>query len=269
MYTVDSPLHKAGYMSRKDKMTEHKKWIVASDLHFPKHDPRYIDLFLKVLKWWQPDSVDFAGDLDDAECTGRWVEGTPAESVGIESGADAVKDFLKEVSKICKKAEDKHFHGGNHDYYRHKKYLEKNAPNTLGYLTPDFLYGLNDSGFVWHDYEKPPVERLGGIYVHHGESISKHSAESVRNDLQNYMVPLIRGHSHRMGVFYQTFPLAGIELEGYEIGHMTRPELHTYQTTHNWQPGWLMAHVVDGVAHCELIRIRDYTCVTDGRVFKS
>lgn len=248
-------------------MTEHIKWAIASDFHFPKEDKRSVELFLKVLKWWQPNAIDFAGDLDDAECTSRWVEGTPAEAVGIESGAAEVKEFLKEVSKTCKKAEDLHFHGGNHDYYRHKKYLEKNAPSTLGYLTPDFLYGLRDSGFEWHDYEKPPVKRLGGMYVHHGESISKHSAESVRNDLQNYMVSLIRGHSHRMGVFYQTFPLAKIDLEGYEIGHMTVPEMHTYQTTHNWQQGFLLSHVVDDVAHNQLVRIKNHTCVVDGRVF--
>lgn len=250
-------------------MTEHKKWICASDIHFPKHDPRTVDLFLKVLKWWQPDAIDFAGDLDDAECSGRWVEGTPAESVSIKSGAGEVKEFLSQVSYICKKANDKHFHGGNHDYYRHKKYLEKNAPNTLEYITPDSLYGLENSGFEWHDYELPPVKRLGGLFVHHGESISKHAGESVRNDVQNHMVSLIRGHSHRAGSYYRTYPLAGLEIEGYEIGHMTDTNQHTYQTTFDWQQAFAAIHVDGDVAHVNIIRIKDYTCFVDGRKFSA
>lgn len=250
-------------------MTEHVKWAVASDLHFPKEDPRAVNLLLKVLKWWQPNAIDFAGDLDDAECSGRWVDGTPAESVSIKSGADQVKEFLKEVSTICKKAEDKHFHGGNHDFYRHKNYLEKKAPNTLEYITPESLYGLSDAGFEWHDYELPPVKRLGGLFVHHGESISKHSGESVRNDVGNHMVSLIRGHSHRMGSYYRTYPLAGLEIEGFEIGHLTDPTRHTYQTTFDWQQGFCLVNVDGNTPHVSLIRIKDYVCFVDGRKFEA
>jgi Zn-finger nucleic acid-binding protein len=250
-------------------MTDYKKWLLASDLHFPKHDRRAIDLFLQVVKWWQPDTIDFAGDLDDAECSGRWVDGTPAESVSIKSGADQVKEFLSEVSKLAKKADDKHFHGGNHDYYRHKNYLLKKAPNTLDYVTPDALYGLSDSGFMWHDYELPPVERLGGIYVHHGEAISKHSGESVRTDVSNHMVSLIRGHSHRAGSYFRTYPLAGLEVEGYEIGHMTDPKQHTYQTTFDWQLAFAVVHVDNNTSHVNLIRIKDYVAFVDGKKFES
>lgn len=245
-------------------MTNDLKQLFISDMHFPKHDPKAIELFLKVAKAFKPDAFDIAGDADDAECSGRWVEGTPAEAVSIKSGADQVKDFLTDFNSVSPKTTDKHYHGGNHDYYRHRKYLEKNAPNALDYITPDSLYGLNNSGFEWHDYERPPVKRLGGLFIHHGESISKHSGESVRNDISNYNVSLLRGHSHRMGSYYQTYPLAELELEGFEIGHMTVPSLHTYQTTHNWQLGFAYAHITDGKAHVSLCRIKDYTCYVDG-----
>lgn len=240
-----------------------------SDLHFPKHDPRTVELILKVLKWWKPDAIDLAGDIDDGECSSRFVEGTPKEAISIKSGAGLVTDFLLELSKTCPQAEDKHYHGGNHDFYRHRKYLEKHAPNTLDYITPETLYGLSNSGFEWHDYELPPVKRLGNIFVHHGESISKHSAESVRNDMSNYMVSLIRGHSHRTGSYYIDYPLAGLALEGHEIGHATLPELHTYQTVHNWQQGFCLIHVYDNVPHINIIRVKDHQCVVEGRKFST
>lgn len=249
-------------------MSNDLKQVFISDMHFPKEDSRSIALFLKVMKWWQPDAFDICGDADDAECAGRWVEGTPAEYTSIKPGADQVKKFLEDVNSICKKAEDKHFHGGNHDFYRYKKYMEKHAPNAMEFLTPDILYGLENSGFAWHDYEMPPVKRLGGLFAHHGESISKHAGESVRNDIGNYGVSLVRGHSHRMGAYYKTMPLAmQPEIEGFEIGHMTRPELHTYQTTHDWQQGFAIAHISDDVAHVNLIRIKNYTCWVDGKRF--
>lgn len=248
-------------------MSNDLKQLFISDVHFPKQDDRAVALFFKVAKWFKPDAIDLAGDIDDSECAGRWVEGTPAEYESIKPGADQVKKFLEDLKETCPQAEDKHYHGGNHDFYRYRKYLEKHAPNAMEYLTPEILYGLSNSGFEWHDYERPPVKRLGGLFVHHGESISKHSGESVRNDIGNYGVSLVRGHSHRMGSYYNTMPLAEQELEGYEIGHMTKPELHTYQTVHNWQMGFAYAHIADGEAHVSLVRIKNYTCYVDGRRF--
>lgn len=249
-------------------MAEQLKWLVASDIHFPKHDKRSVDLLLKVIKSWRPDAIDLAGDIDDAECSGRWVEGTPLETYSVRSGAQPTKEFLEELRSLRPDA-DMHYHGGNHDFYRHKKYMEKNAPSMVDLVTPETLYGVTNSGFAWHEYEKPPVERLGGMFVHHGEAISKHSAESVRNDVQNYMVPLIRGHSHRAGSYFVTYPLANLEIESYEIGHLTVPEVHTYQTTHNWQQAFLTAHVIDDVTHCSLNIIKDHQVVVDGKLFKA
>jgi predicted phosphodiesterase len=242
-------------------MTNDLKQLFMSDAHFPKQDNRAIELFLKVAKAFKPDALDLCGDLDDAECTGRWVEGQPAEYVSIESGSNLVKQFLVDFNEA---SQDKHFHGGNHDYYRHQNYMLKHAPNAMSFITPDSLYGIKDAGFEWHDYELPPVKRLGGLYAHHGDSISKHSAESARNDVQNHMVSIVRGHSHRMGSYFRSYPLAGIEVEGHEIGHMTVPNKHTYQNIHDWQLGFAYAHITDGVAHFNLARIKDYTAWIDG-----
>jgi len=246
------------------------KWIVVSDIHFPRHDPRKVELFMKVMKYVKPDAIDLAGDIDDADSTSRWAEGTPASVVSIEDGGvRGTRDFLGELRNGNPDA-DIHFHDGNHGWTRHESYLEKRAPAMLDLITPDTLYQYKDKGIEWHRYNEPPVRRFGDMFVHHGESISKHAAESVRNDCLNFGVSLIRGHSHRQGIYNKTYDLTGKILEGYEIGHLTDESQMDYTTSHDWQAGFLVANVENGVRpFCQLIRIHDYTCYVNGKKFQA
>ena len=69
------------------------KWLMVSDVHFPRHDPRKVELWFKVLKWLKPDAVDLLGDIDDADSTSRWADGKPLESsISInDGGGDGTK----------------------------------------------------------------------------------------------------------------------------------------------------------------------------------
>jgi len=250
-------------------MTNDLKWLMASDVHFPRHDPRKVELWFKVLKWFKPDAVDLLGDIDDADSTSRWAEGKPDAIVSInDGGVDGTKQFLSEINRLVPKA-DKHFHDGNHGWTRHGEYLAKKAPQFLEILTPKSLYEYDKFGFEWHEYNEAPVKRFGDIYGHHGESISKHAGESVRNDVNNWGVSLVRGHSHRMGAYFQTYNLTGQELRGYEIGHLCDEDQMDYSIQKNWQAGFAVAHVVNDYPHVQLIQIHDYTCVVDGKVFNA
>ena len=169
-------------------------WILAGDIHFPKHDKRLVDLLLKAMDFVNPDAIDLVGDIDDADSTSRWAAGTSREGLSLEDfGVRDTREFMADLSRKYPNA-DRHLHDGNHGWYRHKQYLDKKAPATLDYITPDVLYQYNVTGFEFHHYDKPPVHRYGDIYVHHGESISKYAGESVRNDVNNFGVSLIRGH---------------------------------------------------------------------------
>jgi hypothetical protein len=246
------------------------KWLMVSDVHFPRHDPRKVELFLQVMKWWKPDAVDLLGDIDDADSTSRWAADSPLEftiPVG-DGGVDGTKKFLEDIHAIVPKA-DKHFYDGNHGWTRHGDYIAKKAPAFADIITPESLYEYKKYGFKWHYYHEPPIKRFGDVYAHHGEAISKHAGESVKADILNWGVSLVRGHSHRMGMYNLTYDLTGQELRGYEIGHLCDTTKMDYSITKNWQPGFAMAYVVNGTPHIELIRIHDYTCVVDGKVFKA
>lgn len=247
------------------------KWLFASDIQFPKHDARMVALWFDVLRWMKPQAVDLLGDIDDADGTSRWVAGTSREGFSLhDAGVTGTRQFLADIHSIVPRA-DKHLHDGNHGWYRHKKWLDKNNPQELkdGVYTSEVLYGHDESHFEWHDYDKPPVRRYGDIFAHHGEAISKHAGESVRNDCISWGVSLIRGHSHRQGEYFQTFPLDGRRVRGYEIGHMCDPSLMEYTISPNWQAGFAVGTVHNEEVFIDTIEISpNYVCVVNGKVFE-
>lgn len=246
------------------------KWLMASDVHFPRQDDRLVALWMQVLKHLKPQAVDLLGDIDDAHETSRWVEGTSAAGFSVDNeGITLTAKFLADIHSVVPKA-DKHFHDGNHGWYRHVKYLDKNMPEALrdGLYSPDVLYGYKNSGFEWHAYDKPPVRRFGDIFAHHGESISKHAGESVRNDCLNWGVSVVRGHSHRLGRWEQTYPIDGRSIRGFEGGHLCDPTKMDYDNSPNWQAGFLFGVASGDDVLITPVEIRNYTCAIGTKIFR-
>lgn len=48
-------------------MTVSEKVLFGSDFHIPYHNVRYMNLWMKVMKSFKPDTVAILGDLDDAK----------------------------------------------------------------------------------------------------------------------------------------------------------------------------------------------------------
>lgn len=253
------------------------RWLLASDLHFPKHEPRYIDLLFQVIRKWKPHAIDLPGDIDDAEGTSRWADGSVDEVHNpIESDMRILRQFSYDLRQAAMKSTEIHWHDGNHGWTRHDNYIKTKAKALDGMLSPDILYDLKKNGIQWHSYQDPPVRRFGDMHVHHGMAISKHAGESVRNDMDKWGVSLIRGHSHRVGnynksvVFTDENKTMTLDLEGYEIGHLCNVSKMTYDNVHNWQPGFMIGWVVDGKRpHMKQVRIHDYTCIIDGIKFEA
>lgn len=252
-------------------MSNDMTWLFASDIHFPHHDERMVSLWFKVLKYLKPGAIDLPGDIDDAEETSRWVEGTSKAGFSMQyPGIQLTRKFLADIHDAAPKA-DKHFHDGNHGWYRHEKWLDKNSPGTLvdGVYSPEVLYEYTKSGFIWHEYKDQAVKRYGDIYVHHGDAISMHAGQSVMKDCENWGVSLVRGHSHRQGEWFKTFDLTGRQYRGYEIGHMCDVKQMEYDRTRNWQAGFAYGIVSGEQVFIDTVEIHDYACNIGTKVFRA
>lgn len=184
----------------------------------------------------------------------------------VRENAEGARKFYTALRKQHPKA-DIHASLGNHEM-RVFKYIDRKAPEIIGKVTPEFLWGLDNLGITWNMYEEPPEERFAGIYVHHGATTTT-TGLAVKSDIENYNISLVRGHDHRGGVVYKSYPLTGNSLVGMGTGHLCDPRGYGLKYTINpsWEQGFGLAYVVDGKAHLQFVPIRHYTCVVDGKVF--
>lgn len=272
-------------------MSNDLKWMLGSDFHIPYQDDRYIALWFKVMKWFKPDVIDYLGDISDQDCYSRFDEGKPNEFLNAISQKDAQVNGVaplaveqeKDVRALYAKTRAMMPNAemfsalGNHDI-RVWNYFEKKMPTILDHVTVDDLWDFKNLGIDYIHYNELPKHRYGDIYVHHGIKLGQHAGESVRKDVEEYGVSIIRGHSHRMGSYYNTWELKNETWRGYEIGHMTdiTSSGMSYASVHNWQPGFAIAHIESGCTatkdgwwpHVQLIHVSpDYTCVVDGKKF--
>src|SRR5689334_2663314 len=185
----------------------------------------------------------------------------------IKENADGAREFYTAVRKQHPNA-DIHASLGNHEM-RVFKYVDRKAPEIIGQVTPEFLWGLDNLGISWKMYEEPPHERFSNIYVHHGATTST-TGLAVKADIENYNISLVRGHDHRGGVVYKSYPLTKNSLVGMGTGHLCDPSAYGLRYTINpsWEQGFGVAYVVDGKAHLQFVPMRAYTVVLDGKVFK-
>lgn len=261
-------------------MTNDLKALFVSDIHIPIHSERMVTLLFDVIKWWKPTSIDLAGDIDDACGTSRWVSDS-VDEVHNNVFADSLvlKKFSADIREAAPKA-DLHWHDGNHGWTRHNQYIKTKAKALDGLVTPDSLYDLNKNGWSWHSYQDAPIKRFGDLHVHHGMAISKHAGQSVKQDVEDWNISLLRGHSHRQSSYRKTVVFADEQMtitqdiEGYEIGHLMNISEAKYSQIHNWQAGFAIAHVEDGKRpHVQLIPIHitdnGYTAYIDGKRFSA
>lgn len=257
------------------------KWLFVGDLQIPYHDKRAVALWFKVAKSWKPDAIDLVGDIDDQLEYSSFSDGTtdeffsqlkkeedPSPLAFVKKNADGAKEFYTDIRKQHPNT-DIHSSLGNHDI-RIFKYVDKKAPAYNDFVTPNTLWGLDDLGITWRQYSDKPFKRYGDMFVHHGATTTA-SGLAVKSNIEEYDVSLVRGHDHRGGVVYKSYPLSGRTLQGMGTGHMCDPDAYglQYAISPSWELGFGIAHVEDGHAHLQFIHItQDYQCVVDGKLFK-
>jgi len=252
-------------------MAVEEKILFGSDFHIPYHNKRYMDLWMKVLKSFKPDTVAILGDLDDACPVSKYSDGKPEEvEQAIITYAPQVQNFFGDVRKARPNARI-HYATGNHEA-RYDEYIAKKAPALKNLITPEFLWKTDTHGVELSYYNKPPFELYPEFYIHHGPYALKGAGNSVAKVNDEFNITCMVGHSHRQAFVAKTFELRGYSVRGWEIGHMTdvTSEGMSYDRLHDWLPGFSVGYWNNNYMHVELVTIApDYSCMVGGKLYQA
>lgn len=216
--------------------------IAFGDTHAPYSDKRSLDILYQIISDVQPDHIICIGDLVDMYAISSFSR-DPHRVLKLQSELDSAVEILKQVGDLTDAK--KTMLPGNH-CARLKKYLQFHPEiHGLDTLRLESLLKLGELG-----WELKPEVRQGDLVFIHGRYISKHSAYSVKRELEAraFQLSVVMGHSHRIGSFSVTGPKSMVS--GWEIGCLCKQLDYAYNA--NWQRGF--AVVTDGFVEQVVIK---------------
>jgi len=214
--------------------------IALGDTHCPFHDKRALDVAYRIISDLQPDKIVLMGDMVDMYAISSFSR-EPIRVLKLQDELDKTRGVLEQIDSLS----DANiiYLEGNHER-RLQRYLRLHPEIcNLDNLKLEHLLGL-DGWSIKQDHTE------GNLIYTHGKYISKHSAYSVRRELEAraYQSSIIVGHTHRQGACFVTG--SKYTVAGWETGCLCKSM--EYCSNANWQSGFVV--VTDG--YVELVQIR-------------
>ena len=182
------------------KRPDYQKVVFISDMHIPFHDKQAVKACLSFIKWYNPHTIIFLGDVIDFYAISSFSK-DPARALDIQNEID---ETIETLNRFCKIAPDakKIFLKGNH-CHRLQRYLWTKASELSGLrdLTIPKLLKLDEMGIV---YEKSGKLIWRKTVIKHGNIVRKFSAYTAKNEFESCGISGISGHTHRLGYHFRT-----------------------------------------------------------------
>ncbi len=217
--------------------------VVLSDLHFPLHCQKSIDIALTVIDELKPKSIIINGDSLDMLAISRFPKDIRTQYNLLEERVEYHK-FLYSLIEISKNAEIIEVHGnhsGDSTFGRWWRYLGERIPELA--CLPDIKEKLSYQNVFLGDLQDHVsmadyVELTSELIVLHGDVVRKNGGYSARGTLDKYFQSSIMGHTHRVGSTAQRVPSIGKrgerQIYAWEMGCMC--DLNPlYGSAPNWQ----------------------------------
>lgn len=254
-----------GNLKSQAEMTKNPYIVVLSDLHFPNHCQKSIEVVLHAIDALKPQQIILNGDTMDMLAVSRFPKDIRTKYDLLQERVQ-YQQFLKdllEVSGGARITETHSNHSGDGPDGRWFRYLSERLgelaclPDIAEKLSYENVFIGELQDYVEHcDY----VEVNPDLVVMHGDVVRKHGGYSARGMLDKYYQSLVMGHTHRLGMTAQRIPALGSRKEkqvyAYEMGCMC--DLNpVYATGVNWQNGFGIIAVGEESFGIEPVLIQD------------
>lgn len=211
--------------------------VIVPDVHLPYHDKYAVNNLLEMIAAERPARVVQIGDLLDMKAPARWSKGRAEEyicSVRDEIGHGV--NFWRDLRQAAPDAELV-FISGNHDD-RLRTYCATYSPALLDILPslPE-LMRLDQFGVK---YPQPQPYRIEpGVSCIHGKLLHRQAGLSARKEMLRHGQSVVQGHTHRLGIVYETTDRTRFALEAGWLGDIRRAGSYLdYPGVANWQQGF-------------------------------
>lgn len=219
------------------------KALGVSDIQFPFHDNRALEVMLGVLTPGM--DVFCVGDEIDFPMISRWSKGWAAEYEGsLQKHIQGNYDLWEQIRGIVGPTANIHISRSNH-VDRLARYIERYAPGLRGLevLELEQLLGYDDLGIQYHH---EPFEFAPGWLLMHGDegSLSRIAGRTAGLLAESYDMNVMCGHTHRLGRSAKTrgHKRRRRTVQGVEIGHLMDVRKAHYVNNPDWQQGFAVIH---------------------------
>jgi len=211
--------------------------VAVPDMHVPYHHKGAVRALWRMIGDVQPDRVVILGDYLDMKAPARWSKGLAAEFAGdVKKEAEEGRHVLAELRRAYSGPVD--YIEGNHER-RLSAYISRYAPALNG-LVPKVrdLLTLNDLGVV---VREQPYQIAPGVVAIHGEKLSSTQSaagQSAFKERMRHGKSVIQGHTHRLGIGYDTADRTRFWLECGWLGDIRKADYLSFKGLANWQMGF-------------------------------
>lgn len=242
----------------------------VTDIHPPyQYDPA-IELTQRILKDIQPDQLIIGGDAFDFYQASHFNK-SPERLASLQYDIDIGVDILRNLQSQCKADTKYIFLVGNHEE-RLEKFLLRNAAqlSKLRCLNMEELLELRKMGFSVYDKRTPFIYK--GVLYKHGNRVRKHSGYTAKSYIDDYMMNVVTGHTHRMAMVKKTIS-SGI-ITSIESGHLSDINKLEYMALPgNWQMGITIITYIDDIPFFNLVEYNvignELTAMINKKIYRS
>jgi len=218
--------------------------VCIPDVHVPYQHPRAIRAVTAMIGAVKPDRVIQLGDFLDMKAPARWSRGNQAEYMaGVEKEAAEGVRVLSEIRSVYDGPFD--YITGNHEA-RLSAYIHQYAPALNGVVpTLGQLLRLDEMGIKRREQ---PFKVAPGVVAIHGVKLSSTqgaAGQSAFKERVRHGKSVVQGHTHRLGVGFDTADRTRFWLECGWLGDIRKADYLSFTGLANWQMGFA-ALIADG-----------------------
>jgi predicted phosphodiesterase len=241
--------------------------LIMSDVHVPYHSPQSVECFLRVLQATQPTELVIIGDFLDCLAQARWSVGAREQYDNslVPKEIDAGKRLLGDIRRLYDGPIK--YHLGNHEH-RHTRAVAKFLPwatdvmPSIGELLDFAGHKITQLGEVY------PIAP-GAISIHGNKLSSTQNAagQSAYKERMRHGKSIVQGHSHRLGLGWDTSDRERFWLECGWLGDTAKAAYLDFKGLSNWQTGFGALWIDGRNVYPQAVKVSAGRCRFDGATF--